>query len=149
MRRSALILVAVVVVFCVGLVILVGVINTRNQPSKTEALSSLCSSLTSFESSIKTLTSLPSDSSMSEYESSFAAVQNAWDQVKSDARAVQNAPTGQLDSAWNDLTAAVKNVPNSASVSDAVNSITQAVQQLVSAAQSTASQIDCSGSASG
>jgi hypothetical protein len=64
--------------------------------------------------------------------------------VKSDAQAVQDAPTGSLDSAWDDFTSAVKDIPNAESVSDAVNSVTQSAQQLGSAAQSTASSINCS-----
>jgi len=59
---------------------------------------------------------------------------------------VQNAPTGDLDSAWDNFSSTLKNVPNDASVSDAVNDITQSAQQLVSAAQSTASQVNCTSS---
>ncbi|MGZ4370782.1 MAG: hypothetical protein ACXVRQ_01115 [Gaiellaceae bacterium] len=81
--------------------------------------------------------------SKSDIQSDITAVQNDWDQVKSDAQAVQNAPTGDLDSAWNSFTSTVKNVPNDASVSDAVNSITQSAQALGSAAQTTASQVSC------
>ncbi|MGZ6661851.1 MAG: hypothetical protein ACXVHL_31395 [Solirubrobacteraceae bacterium] len=81
--------------------------------------------------------------SKSDIQSDITAVQNDWDQVKSDAQAVQNAPTGDLDSAWNNFSSTVKNVPNDASVSDAVNSITQSAQALGSAAQTTASQVNC------
>ena len=130
----------------VGLAVLIGVLGTRKEPSKTEATSSLCSSLSGLESSVKTLTSLPSGSSKSDYQSDVNAVQNARNQVQSDAQDVKNAPTGDLDSAWNNFTGAVKNVSNSSSVSDAVSSITQSAQALVSAAQTTASQVNCSSS---
>ena len=63
--------------------------------------------------------------------------------MKSDAQSVQDAPTGQLDSAWSDFESAVKAVPSDASVSDALDSITQSAQQLVSAAKSTASEVEC------
>ena len=127
----------------VGLAVLIGVLGTRNEPSKTEATSSLCSSLSSLETSLKNLTGLSSSSSKSEYQSDVTAVQNDWNQVKSDAQTVQNAPTGDLDSAWNDFSSAVKNVPNDASVSDAVDDVTQSAQALVSAAQTTASEVNC------
>jgi len=126
------------------LAVLIGVLGTRNEPSKAESVNSLCSSLKSLESSVKTLTSLPSGTSKNQYQSDVDAVQSDWSQVKSDAQAVQNAPTGDLDSAWNSFSSAVKNVPNDSSVSDAVDDITQSGQQLVSAAQSTASQVNCS-----
>ena len=130
----------------IGLAVLLGVLGTRNEPSKTSSVNSLCSSLTSLESSVKSMTSLPSGSSKSEYQSDWTAVQNDWSQVKSDAQDVQNAPTGDLDSAWDSFSSTVKNVPNDASVSDAVNDIKQSGQQLVSAAQSTAQQVNCSSS---
>ena len=130
----------------VGLAILIGVLGTRNEPSKTEAASSLCTSLQGLESSVNSLTSLPSGSSKSDYQSDVTAVQNAWSQVQSDAQDVKNAPTGDLDSAWDNFSSAVKNVPNSSSASDAVTSITQSAQALESAAKSTASQVNCSSS---
>lgn len=128
----------------VGLAVLIGVLGTRNEPSKTETVSSLCSSLTSLESSVKTLTSLPSSASKSEYETDLTAVQDDWSAVKSDAQAVQDAPMGDLDSAWDSFTSAVKNVGDNASVSDAVSDISQSADQLVSTAKSTASQVNCS-----
>ena len=132
------------VVSGVVLVILIGVLSTRNEPSKTEATSSLCTSLTSLESSVKSLTSLdPSTASKSEYQSDVSAVESDWNQVKSDAHDVQNAPTGDLDSAWDSFESAVKNVPNDASVSDALNDVSQSAEQLASTAQSTASSVNC------
>jgi len=128
----------------VGLAIVIGVLGTRNEPSKAADTSSLCSSLQALETSVKDLTSLGSDASKSEYQTAVTAVEDDWSQVQSDAQAVEDAPTGDLDSAWNSFESAVKNVPDDASVSDAVDSITQSANQLVSAAQSTAAEIDCS-----
>lgn len=130
----------------VGLAVVIGILGTRNEPStsKTEAVSSLCSSLNSLETSIKGLTSLSSSASKTVYENDITAVQDDWNQVKSDAQAVQNAPTGDLDSAWDSFSSAVKNVPNDASVQDAVKDVTQSAEQLASAAQSTAAQVNCS-----
>jgi hypothetical protein len=129
----------------VALAILIGVLGTRNEPSKTEATSSLCASLNSLESSVKSLTSLDtSTATKSEYQSDVSAVESDWDHVNSDAQAVQNAPTGDLDSAWDSFESAVKDVPNDASVSDALNEISQSAQELASTAQTTASSVNCS-----
>jgi LPS O-antigen subunit length determinant protein (WzzB/FepE family) len=131
----------------IALAIIIGVLATRNETSKTEAASSLCTSLQSLESSLQALTSIdPSTATTAELQSDASAVTSAWDQVKSDAQAVQNAPTGELDSAWSSFESAIKDIPNASSVSDAVSSVTQAGQQLASAAQSTASQVNCSSS---
>ena len=87
----------IVLVACgVGLAVLVGVLGTRHEPStsKTEAVSSLCSSLKTLDSSVKTLTGIDtSTATMTEFNSDVTAVQNAWNQVTTDAQAVQNAPT--------------------------------------------------------
>jgi hypothetical protein len=128
----------------VGFVVLVAVLGTRNSESKTEAVSNLCGSLQNLEASVKSLTSLSSSSSMDDFQSDVDAVQSDWDQVKTDIQDVQDAPSGELDSAWDDFSAAVKDVPNDASVSDAVSDVTDSGQALVSAAQSTASEINCS-----
>ncbi len=130
----------------VGLAVAIGVLGTRNEPStsKTEAVSNLCSSLTGLESSIENLTGLSSSASKTDYESAVSAVQDDWNQVKSDLQAVQNAPSGDLDSAWDGFTSAVKDVPNDASVQDAVKDVTQSAQALLSAAKTTASEVNCS-----
>lgn len=145
MSRTWWIIIAVAV--AVGLAVLVGVLGTRNSntPTKAESVSSLCSSLKGLQTSITTVTNVDtSTATKSELENDVNGVKTSWEQVKSDAQAVQDAPTGSLDSAWDGFTSAVKDIPNAGSVSDAVNSVTQAAQELGSAAQSTASSIDCS-----
>ena len=138
----------IIVLVGVGIVaaIVLGVLGTRNQPSKTEATNNLCASLKTLDSSLTTLTGLdPSTASKSQYQDDVTAVQDDWDQVKSDAQDVQNADTGQLDSAWDSFSSAVKDVPNDASVQDALNDVTGAAQGLQTAAKSTASQLtNCS-----
>jgi hypothetical protein len=135
------------VAVAVGIAVLLGVLGTRNSdtPTKAESVSSLCSSLKGLQTSIKTLTSIDtSTATKSELQNDVNGVEESWNQVKSDAQAVQDAPTGSLDSAWDDFTSAVKDIPNAGSVSDAVTSVTQAAQELGSAAQSTASSVNCS-----
>src|SRR5262245_13936925 len=124
----------------VGAIILVAVFSGSNDESKTEAVSSLCTSLQSLEGSVKNLTGLSSSSTKTDYQNAVTAVQDDWDQVKSDAQAVKDAPMGDLDSAWDDFSSALKDVPNDASVQDAVNDVTQSADQLVSTAKSTASE---------
>jgi hypothetical protein len=130
----------------IGLAVAIGILGTRNEDStsKADAVSTLCSSLTSLESSLKNLTGLSSSSSKTDFQSDVTAVQDDWNQVKSDAQAVQNASTGELDSAWSSFESAVKDIPNDASVQDAVSDVTQSADALASAAKTTASQVNCS-----
>jgi len=135
----------------VGIAVVIGVLGQRNETSSTtkaEAVSSLCASLKSLETSLKNLTGLSSSSSKADFDADVTAVQDDWNQVKTDAQDVQDASTGDLDSAWDSFTSAVKNVPDDASVQDAVSDVTQSADDLVSAAQTTASQVNCSSSGS-
>ena len=126
----------------VAAAIVIGVLGTRNETSKTDAVNSLCSSVKTLDSSVKSLTGLDSSTATkTDYENAVTAVQNSWNQVQSDAQAVQDAPTGDLDSAWNSFSSSVKNVPDSASASDAINDVTSSAQALGTAAQSTASRL--------
>ena len=91
----------IILVACgIGLAVLVGVLGTRNEPSsstsKAEATSTLCTSLKTLDSSVKTLTGIDtSTATKSEYQADVTAVQNAWNQVTTDAKAVQNARQGR------------------------------------------------------
>lgn len=128
----------------VGFIILVAVLSNQDSETKSEAASTLCGSLTTLETSIQTLLDIDtSTATKSEFQSDVDAVQTAWDQVKTDAQDVQDASTGDLDSAWDDFESAVKDVPNDASVQDAVNDVTQSADELESTAKSTASSINC------
>ena len=137
--------ITLLVVIGVGLAVLVGVLGTRNEPSKTEAASSLCSSVKTLASSVTDLVNLdPSTSSSSDVSNSIDTIKSNWSAVQSDAQDVKNAPTGELDSAWSSFTSSIKNVTSASSPQDAVNSVKDSAQQLASAAQSTVSQLSCS-----
>jgi len=145
-RRWILLLGAIGIVAAVALGIWV---VQKNDESKPEAITSLCSSLSQLDASVQALLALdPNTASKDEYQSDVTAIEDDWNQVKSDAQDVQNASTGDLDSAWNDFESAVKNVPDDSSVSDAVNDVSQSAQTLASTVKSTASEIDCGTSSS-
>jgi hypothetical protein len=130
----------------VVLAILIGVLGTRNEESsQAEAVSGLCSSLSDLDSTTSNLTSLsPATASKDDYDSAVSDVQDAWDEVKSDAGEVESTTMSQLDSAWDSFTSAVQNVPSDASASDALQSINQSAQQLASSTKSTLSAVNCS-----
>jgi hypothetical protein len=130
----------------VGLAILIGVLGTRNEESsQAEAVSGLCSSLSDLDSATSDLTSLdPATASKDDFDSDVSDVQDAWDEVKSDAGEVESTTMSELDSAWDSFTQAVQNVPSDASAGDALQSINQATQQLASSTKSTLGAVNCS-----
>jgi hypothetical protein len=77
-----------------------------------------------------------------------SAVQSAWGNVKSSAQHLSGVNMSSLDSAWDNFSKAIQSVPDSASVSDAEQSISQSADGLQSAVKSSIDSYDCSASAS-
>jgi hypothetical protein len=129
----------------VGVAIVIGLLGNRGGESQADAQQSFCSSLSTLEGSITSLTSLsPTTASKSDYQSAVDEIQSDWDTVKSDASDLANVTMSQLDSAWDSFESAVQDVPDDASVSDALNDVKSSAQSLGSSVQSTLTGPDCS-----
>jgi hypothetical protein len=140
-RRTWIIILLVV---GVGLAILIGALSAAGKQTQAEAQQDLCSSLGSLQSSAANLTGLdPKTASKSQYQSDVSAVQDDWNQVKSDAQDLHNINMSSLQGAWNAFEQAVQNVPSDASVQSALQDVSQAGQQLISTTQATASGLSC------
>ena len=119
----------------------------RDENSQADAQASFCSSLETMEADVQALVALdPSTASQSDYQDDVDAIQSDWDDVKSAASDLASVDKSTLDSAWDDFKSAVDDVPDDASVSDALTDVGTAAQSLVSAVQSTLSGPDCSSS---
>jgi hypothetical protein len=131
----------------VGLAVLIGLLGDRGGESQAQAQQSFCSSLGGLESSIESLTALsPTSASTDDYQSAVSNVENAWDQVRTHAGDLKDVSTSSLDSAWDSFKSAVDDVPDDASVSDALSDVSQAAQSLLSTTKSTLTGPDCSSS---
>lgn len=129
----------------VAAIIAVAVLANQGGQSQSEARQSFCSSLTALKGSVSDLTGLsPTSASKSDYQSAVDAIQTDWDQVKTDASGLKDVTMSQLDSAWSSFESAVQGVPDDASVSDALDSVTSSAQSLASSVSSTLSGPDCS-----
>jgi hypothetical protein len=129
----------------VAAAVVIGLLGNRGGESQADARQSFCSSLSTLQGSITSLTSLsPTTASKSDYESAVDEIQNDWDQVKTDASDLKDVTMSQLDSAWDSFTSAVDDVPDDASVSDALNDVKSAAQSLGSTVSSTLTGPDCS-----
>jgi hypothetical protein len=128
-----------------GAAILIGILGSLGGESQSEARQNFCSSLDSLESSVTALTSLdPTSASKDDYQSAVSEIQSDWDTVKSDASDLTNVTMSQLDDAWDSFESAVQDVPDDASVTDALNDVASAAQTLGSSVKSTLSGPDCS-----
>jgi hypothetical protein len=131
----------------VGLAVLIGLLGDRGGESQAQAQESFCSSLGGLESSIESLTALsPTSASKDDYQSAVSSIESAWDQVKTDAGDLKDVSTSTLDSAWDSFTSAIDDVPDDASVSDALTDVSQEAQSLLSTTKSTLTGPDCSSS---
>lgn len=129
----------------VGALIMIGVLSSQGGESQAEARQSFCSSLTTLKGSVDDLTGLtPTTASKSDYQSAVDAIQADWDQVTSDASDLKDVTMSQLDGAWDSFESSVKDVPDDASVSDALDSVKSSAQSLASSVSSTLSEPDCS-----
>ena len=127
-----------------GLAVLIGLLGDRGGESQADAQQSFCSSLSGLESSIESLTSLsPSTASQDDYQSAVSNVESSWDQVKTDAGDLTDITTSDLDSSWDSFKSAIDDVPDDASVSDALSDVSQAAESLLSTTKSTLTGPDC------
>ena len=90
------------------------------------------------------LASTPTSASKSDYQSAVSTIQSDWDQVKTDASDLAAIGMSSLDSAWDNFKSAVDDVPDDASVSDALNDVKSSAQSLGSTVKSTLTGPDCS-----
>jgi len=129
----------------IGLAVVIALVGRNDGESQADAQQSFCSSLDDLDSSITSLTSLDvSTASKDDYQSAVSEIEDDWDDVKSDAQELGSIDMSQLDSAWDSFTSAVDDVPDDASVSDAVQDVTQSAQSLASTVKSTLTGPDCS-----
>ncbi len=140
--------IAILVVAGVVAAILIGIWATRGGgESQADAQQAFCSSLDTLDSSVEALTSLdPTSASQSDYQSAVSTIESDWDQVKSDASNLASIDESTLDSAWDSFKSAVDEVPDDASVSDALSDVKTSADSLASTVKSTLTGPDCSGS---
>ena len=140
--------ITILVVVGVAAAILIGIwAASRDGESQADAQQAFCSSLSTLDSSVEALTNLePTSASQSDYESAVSTIESDWDQVKTDASDLASIDMSTLDDAWDSFTSAVDNVPDDASVSDALSDVKSSADSLVSTTKSTLTGPDCSGS---
>ena len=144
MSRNTWIIIGLVVVG-VGAAIAIGFASRSQSVTQKE----YCDSLVSLQTSVNNLVALdPSTATQGQFQSDVSAVQNAWNDVKSNAQNLHNANTNSLNNAWNSFEQAVKSVPSSASASTADGDISSSAKALQSAVNANINSYDCTNSGS-
>jgi phage-related protein len=129
----------------VGAGVVIAIVLGLLGQSQTRAEKQFCNSLGSLQTSVQTLTSLSAGTANEgDVQSAVSGVQSAWGDVKNDAQDLSNVNMRALDGSWEDFTSAVRNIPSSASVDDAVQGVSSAVKGLQSTVQSNLKTYDCS-----
>jgi hypothetical protein len=85
----------------------------------------------------------PTSASQSDYQSAVSEVEDDWDEVEDAASSLASMTMSELGDDWDTFKSAVDDVPDDASVSDALGDIGSAAQTLASDAASTLSGPDC------
>lgn len=129
----------------VAAAIVIGLLGNLAGESQAQAQDDFCSSLSALESSVDDLTGMsPTSASTSDYQSAVSAIDDNWDQVKSDASDLASVTMSQLDDAWDTFTSSVDDADDDASVSDALGTVASSAKTLASTVASTLSGPDCS-----
>ncbi len=142
MKRSHLL-----IIIGIAAAIGIGIFAVTREDSQADAQASFCSSVEQLDSDVQALLALePTSASQSDYQDAVDSIQSDWDDTKSDASDLASVDMSTLDTAWDDFKSAVDDVPDDASVSDALNDVGTAATSFASTAKSTLDGPDCSSS---
>jgi len=126
---------------------LIGIQGRDASKKEENATATYCSNVSALKSSVTSLVDLdPSSASKSDYQNAVNQVESDWGAVKSSAANVTSDAETQLEDAWNTFQSSVSSVPSDASVSDAVGQIKSSADTLESSAKAALTAPDCSSS---
>ena len=108
-----------------------------------EAEKNLCQSLNEVEAALIALGDLSLDSTVEDIQNNYKAVEDAWNNIVSDAAEVGSARTDDLEKAYDDLNKAVDDIPGDATVTEALESIADEAAAVVAAWEQLFSELDC------
>jgi hypothetical protein len=112
-------------------------------PSTQDKKAELCTNLARFKTSVATLKSMSPSSTVGDFRKAQDQVKTAFDAFKTSAVAVQGAKTADLEAAFNSLGKAVAAVPNTATLSQAAESIAPKIAAVEAAEDQIKSGLNC------
>jgi hypothetical protein len=108
-----------------------------------EAETNLCKSLNEFETALLGLLDISLDSSIEDIQQNFKDVEDAWNKVVSDAEKVGTARSDDLQKAYDDLKKAIDDIPGDATITEALESLSDDAAAVVAAWEQLFSDLDC------
>jgi hypothetical protein len=111
--------------------------------SQATAVSNLCSSLASYSAAVTQLQGLSPQSTIADVQAATTNIQTAYAKVTADAKKVRAANTAALNTAQDNLQAAAKNIPTTATVEQALTQLQPQIQALAQAYSQVYNSLKC------
>jgi hypothetical protein len=108
-----------------------------------EATDDLCTSLTDFRSAVASLGALTADSTIEQWDDARSAVSSAWDDVQEQAGDVAEARFNDVETAYDDLDTAIEDVPDDATVEQAVQQVVPQIAAVDTSWEAYYSELGC------
>jgi outer membrane murein-binding lipoprotein Lpp len=103
----------------------------------------LCTDLARFNTSVATLKSMSPSSTVSDFRAARDEVKANFEQVKLTAQSVQEAKVAELESAYQGLDSAVQNIPETATLQQAMDSVSEQVVAVEDARAQMNADLNC------
>jgi Tfp pilus assembly protein PilF len=103
----------------------------------------LCTDLARFNTAVATLTSMSPSSTVGDFRKAREQVKTEFSTVKATAASVQDSKIGDLEKAEQDLEKAIAGVPNTATLQQAVTSVTPQVKAVQTAEATMKAGLNC------
>ncbi len=103
----------------------------------------LCTDLANFKTSVATLRSMSPSSTVGDFKTARDQVKTAFNTVKTTAASVQDSKVEDLERAQQDLDKAITSVPNTATLNQAMTSVTPQVTAVQTAEAKMTADLSC------
>lgn len=112
-------------------------------PSTEDATAQMCTDIAQLGTSLSALENLNADSTIGEIRDARDSVSASWDDVKADAATVTDARVQDLETAYNNLVQAIDDIPETATLQEARDSIQEELIAVQRAREELRSGLNC------
>lgn len=124
-------------------VLLITIMAGCGQQSVEEAESQVCSSLAELRTALAGLTNVTADTEVETAQAAVEQVRTAWNNVSAAAETLQEARANELQNAYDQYTQAVDDIPGSATLGEAGQTIAQAATQFNTEVDAIYGELNC------
>ncbi len=125
-------------------VMLLAACGGQTPPSVADQQAQLCTDLARFNTSVAALKSMSPNSTVSDFRAARDDVKANFDQVKLTSQSVQEAKIAELEAAYRNLDSAIQSVPETATLQQAMGSVTEQVVVVEDARAQMDADLNCS-----